>query len=357
MNTRIFLALWLSVFSCTLSAQEQGSDTTKQLFVVTKHDGVQYIGLILSDDGREVLLETEMLGKIYIPKQEIRSIVAVENTDTIVNGEYRGTGPFTTRYVFTTNALPIRKGENYAMINLYGPEVHFAVADNFNLGVMSTWGASPLMLATKYSFKTKKETVNFSIGTLIGTSGYLNIFRGYAGLHFANVTIGNRQSNITLSAGYGYFATGSRVTWVEEGTYYSENPYSYYPQGTRADPMYRGPVLSIGGIAPVGAKASFVFDSMFGFFSTLVNRVTTTEITPPDYQTIPVTPGYYRHDAVDETEQAFAFMIMPGMRFQSKENRAFQFALSGITVFEKSSVGLKHLISFPVPMCTWFFRF
>lgn len=85
----------------------------------------------------------------------------------IVAGQYIQAGPFSTRYSFTTNALPIVKGENYALVNLYGPEVHFALSDQFSLGVMSTWIASPLILAAKYSLKTNNELLNFSVELLL----------------------------------------------------------------------------------------------------------------------------------------------------------------------------------------------
>ena len=114
-------------------------DTATQFQLVVKTDGMEYVGKILSDDGREILINTEALGKIYIPKSEIKLIKKIDNTNRIVHGEFRNTGPFTTRYSFTNNAHPVAKGENYALLNLYGPEVHFALSDNFSLGIMSTW--------------------------------------------------------------------------------------------------------------------------------------------------------------------------------------------------------------------------
>ncbi|PLX09917.1 MAG: hypothetical protein C0596_00055 [Marinilabiliales bacterium] len=189
MKLKIFLTLILAfTISIFVNAQNETQYTAKQLKVVTKIDGMEYIGEVISDDGREILLNTESLGKIYIPKSEIKSIVDVDNENRIVFGEFRTQGPFTTRYAFTNNAFPVEKGENYALINLYGPEVHFAITNEFSLGIMSTWIASPMVLALKYSFTTKNENINFSLGTLIGTSGYLNSFRGYGGLHWANVT-------------------------------------------------------------------------------------------------------------------------------------------------------------------------
>lgn len=174
----LFILALTLILSAPLFSQTVEDDTTSSsaLFVITKNDGTEYIGKILSDDGREVLIETERLGKIYIPKSDIKSIVKVEDERSIVHGEFRTLGPFTTRYAFTTNALPIQKGENYALINLYGPEVHFAVSNNLSLGIMSTWIASPFVLAAKYSMKTNNEKVNVSLGTLFGTSGYFKHF-------------------------------------------------------------------------------------------------------------------------------------------------------------------------------------
>jgi len=163
--------LFLMSFSSRLFAQNYPSDSTdtEQLFVIKRHDGVEYIGKILSDNAREILIETENLGQIYLMKSDIKSITMVLDKKSIINGEFLEEGPFTTRYTFTTNALPIKKGENYSMVNLYGPEVHFAMNDQFSLGVMSSWIVSPMILAGKYTLKTKNEKVNFSLGTLIGT--------------------------------------------------------------------------------------------------------------------------------------------------------------------------------------------
>ena len=58
------------------------------------------------------------------------------------------------------------------MLHLYGPEVHFAVTGNLNLGVMATWIASPLALAAKYSFDSESNT-HFALGTIMGSSGFL----------------------------------------------------------------------------------------------------------------------------------------------------------------------------------------
>lgn len=359
----ILVFLFIGVFSCQLNAQvpANSSSTDTNTYVITKSNGTEYIGKVLSDDGREVLISTETLGKIYIPKSDIKSIVKVTDRSAIIRGEYYASGPFTTRHAFTTNALPIARGENYAMVNLYGPEVHFAVTDHLNVGIMSTWIASPLALALKYTFPTKYEKLNFSIGTLLGTSGYIANFKGYGGLHFANVTYGDRKNNVTFSAGYGYASSFGTKELIIPGTYTSTNGSFNYSFGTYSPGITKGPIFSLAGIIKVGAKVSFVFDSMLGAFGqTATNNDMGASIwiepTPPSIN------GYYQQ-TVGLTNvnslKLYTLFLMPGMRFQTKENRAFQISLAGVTFFGpalENWVGLKSF-SFPFPMCSWFYKF
>ncbi|NOQ75793.1 MAG: hypothetical protein GQ574_27560 [Crocinitomix sp.] len=357
MKTLLFslFVFFLSTFSNQAAAQINFADSsnTEQLYVIKRHDGVEYIGKILIDNARELLIETENLGQIYLPKSEIKSITRIINKKDIINGEYQQDGPFTTRYTFTTNALPIKKGENYAMINLYGPEVHFAMSDKFSLGVMSSWIVSPMLLAGKYTINTKNEKINFSLGTLMGTSGYLNNFRGYGGLHFANVTFGSRMNNVTLAGGYAYLQPGSKNRLDAEGTYYSEDQY-FYSYERITSPLIKGPIFSIAGITKVGARASFVFDSMIGVFSQTDSKRTSTAITP----TVENDFNSYQHVVTHYENKTTALFVMPGMRFQSTERRAFQVSLAGVSVFGwASNEGGSYNFSFPIPMCSWFFKF
>lgn len=351
-------------------AQEQVKDSSSsQLYSIKKNDNTEYIGKILKDDGREVLIETETLGKIYIPKSDIKSMIKIQDKSKIVAGEYVVAGPFTTRYCFTTNALPIKKGENYTKISVYGPEVHFALTNNFSLGFMSTWIGSPLMLAAKYSFKTKNEKVNYSVGTLMGSSGYLFGFRGFLGLHFANITYGSRQNNITFAGGYTYLKTGRMIEIYEEGTYITNN-YSYQSHSrTGLAPITQGPIVSVAGIFKVGAKASLIFDSMFGYFAqeTTSTKTSEKEISPAIeavyvydannvwVQLSPYVPAVIEYTTTNTKKKLMsaAIMIMPGMRFQSSDRTAVQVSLAGVSIIPESG----RSISFPVPMLSGFYKF
>lgn len=194
----------------------------------------------------------------------------------------------------------------------------------------------------------------------LGPLGILNTFRGYGGLHFANVTFGGRESNVTISAGYAYVDPGFENSNIpNEGTYINSEPYVYsydvlYPSSTKNN-LVRGPIFSIAGIKKVGTKASFFFDSMIGVFTSEGYTAQTTQLAAeywnpnPPYEFV---PGSYQHVVTHTTNVTTAFFIMPGMRFQSSERRAFQVSLAGVTAINKGEV-----FAFPVPMCTWFFKF
>jgi len=284
----------------------------------------------------------------------------------IVNGEYRAQGAFTTRYQFTTNAFPIEKGENYAIINLYGPEVHFAVSNRFSVGVMSSWIASPIAIALKYTIPTNNEKLNFGFGTLLGSSGYLNQGRGFGGLHWGMVSYGDRMNNVTFSVGYSYLRSGiANNSYYKPGVYPAiENPDfpgSFYfnndiPRITSGKyaPMVSAPIIGLGGIAAVGKKASFVFDAMLLFGSFKTKNI--TQDVSYNYDNITGNPSNTTVGQVIEGPEnkirSTNLILMPGMRFQKSETKAFQISLAGVI---GSVDGERY--SFPIPMCSWFFKF
>jgi hypothetical protein len=210
---------------------------------------------------------------------------------------------------------------------------------------MTTWIASPFVLAAKYALLNKSDKWHFALGTMLGTTGYLANFKGYGGLHWGVVTYGNRMNNISFSAGYGYLKMGVEETVERPGTYIEPNfPLTY----DRMIPLRKAPLISIAGIFKVGSKASFFFDSMVLFSNQ--NEIRSTTSGGYDPQTQLYTPIINR--VVEERIFRTSFYLMPGMRFQKNENRAFQIALAGVATYDKYDSN-----SFPIPMCSWFFRF
>ena len=354
-----FFALFLSLsflFICRTETYAQApntntptTDTTKYLIV--KLDGNEYVGLILSDDGREVLVETKSLGRIYIPKSDIKSIRPIDYLQDVAKGEFNSAGVFTTRYQFTTNSFPIKKGENYVLINLYGPEVHFAVHKDFSVGVMTTWINSPIALALKYTRGTVNPKINYGVGTLMGSSGFLNQARGFGGLHWGMITYGDRRNNATLSVGYGYFNNGSSYTVQENvykpGTYTStDGAFPIIPiQGFEQVNFgkFKAPIIGLAGQAKVGKNASFIYDCMYIRASSRGQQEIEYQYDPTGWQLQQVVVGEWKADKRN------IFVIMPGMRFQRTDKKAFQMILAGVIVPGR--------VSFPIPMLSWFNSF
>ena len=68
-NLLAFLFIsFLMIVPSNMQAQVESTDSTLRL--IEKNDGTKYIAKILSDDARELLIETETIGKIYILSQK-----------------------------------------------------------------------------------------------------------------------------------------------------------------------------------------------------------------------------------------------------------------------------------------------
>ena len=115
----------------------------KKLFLITKTDGGEFIGEIISDDGREMLLMTATIGKIYINKSDISRITFVDEKSTNkVGGEFRAEGPFTTRY-FLPIILCLLKRKNIMLLFSF-MDLKFTFQYRINYFFMASWMASPI---------------------------------------------------------------------------------------------------------------------------------------------------------------------------------------------------------------------
>jgi hypothetical protein len=333
---RITLILFFFLFCIVVNAQENPKDTTT--YLVTTTNGVQYIGTIISDDGREVLIETKTVGKLYIAKATIKSISKIKESslnkikENYEEEEVSLDSPFSTRYYFTTNCFPVKKRENYAMVHLYGPEVHFSVSNRFSVGIMSTWIASPIALALKYTFPTKNAKLNFGLGTILGNTGYINQGRGFGGLHWGMVTLGDRDNNLTISAGIAYVNASSTI--YTPGVY---NPNTFIPFANNK--LKTMSVLGFAGTKRIGEKASLFFDSMV-----FLDRRQSVDQNIDQF-------GQLINTTVSNQIAVTAF-LMPGIRIQRTENKSFQVALAGVIGQANGES-----FSFPIPMCAWLYKF
>lgn len=323
------LLIWGNLIAIAQTSTEPQSTAQKAIFKVEKNDGTKYIGEIVSRDAREVLIRTEELGEIYIPMHEVSNIVEI--TDQIKPGQtFKDDELFSTRYFITTNGLPIKKGDNYMIWNLWGPDFQFGIADNFGVGVMTTWLAIPIVFSAKYSIELGPKT-SMAIGGLAGTGSWALPKFGLA-VPYTAFTHGNRTHNISVSLGYG-------------GVFYTRDEYNYTSGYSYEKGYSEGRFLfSIAGMAKLNQHLSLVFDS---FVMPRGAYRDVTEVVYKDYWD--ENGNYSMTSQVITTRERTPnlALILPGIRWQMDKNKAFQFGFTGFYLDNE-------FLPTPIPTVQWF---
>ena len=197
------LPFFLFLFSTSAFCQQ---DTTRYRFE-TK-DGNEFIGIILSQDANSIVVKTENLGEITIPKSELLKMTEIRDA-RIVNGKFWFRNPQSTRYFWQPNAYGLRKGEGYYQnVWVLFNQVAVGVTDNISIGLgtvplfLFAGTSTPIWITPKFSIPIVKDKVNIGGGALMGTViGEENTNFGIA---YGITTFGSRDRNLSLGIGYGY---------------------------------------------------------------------------------------------------------------------------------------------------------
>jgi hypothetical protein len=301
-------AILHSTQTCAQVTTESYVDTTHiEYYKITKQDGNILTGRLKYMDAKEVVLITDNLGEVSIPKHEIRTMEKLSDKDMNPDGSLKNQEIFSTRYFITTNSLPIEKGESYIQWNLYGPDMQFGLGKNVGVGIMTTWFGSPVLGNIKLSIPLRNKW-NAGVGLIAG-SGSWALPRLFVGLPFGTVTYGDRKFNLNASLGYGYVAY--------EG-----------------DGSGRG-LCSVAGMVKLSRTMSFVFDSFVLMQGSYNN-----------YEEYDPTSGMFY--TVRRRAKGGA-LIIPGIRIQTSEDKAFQFGFAGIITNGEA-------VPVPIPMIQWYRR-
>jgi hypothetical protein len=268
-NTLLIIALFLC--GSQLLAQEITTDSTSsEIYVVTKNDGTKFIGVIVKNDAREVLIKTQEKGDVYIPKHEIKSIDKLKAED-FKKGKYIGENPLSSRYIFTTNGLGLKKNESYLKVNIIGMiDFEMGITDKISAGIMSSFYGMPVVGNVKYSFNLA-DNINSSVGVIYGNTTWLSSsffdkpFRIGGGIVFGNVTFGDRKKNLNFSGGYGFVHYPEKQYQTQTitdpwGYTYTEYIYTGTIQKTAGTALF-----SVGGMTQVSEKATLLFDSVIAY--------------------------------------------------------------------------------------------
>jgi len=307
----LFYFIGFSTYSIAQTPTETNPITDSTLYRIHTDNGKDFIGYIIKNDPREILMKLTDNREIYIPQLSVEKIEKVDMSSFNANGDFVGEDKFATRYFITTNGLPLKRGENYIQWNLFGPDFQFGIGENLGIGLMTSWIGSPIIATIKRSFQVN-ETTHFAVGALAGWGSWsFPEFGGF--LPYATFSKGNRKSNIAFSGGYG-------AIWTDNSS--------------KADGR---PLTSIAGMVKVSKKLSLVFDSFILLPSTAERMV---------YNYDPLTGTY---EYVNKKVKLDALSIlMPGIRWHQSEGKAIQFGFAGY---------IQDGDAYPIPMVQWYRSF
>lgn len=202
----ILVSLFWWLFQAGTLVAQPTQDTT--LWRIETADGNNYIGQILDQDAEIILLRTEVLGDITIPKARVVAMELVKK-EQIVKGEYWYSGLHNSRYFFAPNGYGLEKGKGYYQnIMLFLNQVSVGLSDNFSMGVgtvpffFSEGFALPIWLTPKVSVPIKKDSWNIGAGGIFAT--VIGEDAGWVGMAYGVSTWGGPDKNFTAGLGYGF---------------------------------------------------------------------------------------------------------------------------------------------------------
>lgn len=185
---------------------QQFNDTT--LVHVEMVDGNEFFGKILGQDTAQIVMSTQVLGELTIPRSAIKQIVILRN-GKIIEGKLWGENPQAARYFWTPNGYGLKAGEGYYQnVWVLFNQVSVGVSDQFSLGggivplFLFAGGPTPVWITPKFSIPISKERFNLGGGALIGT--VLGENKNGFGIAYGIVTFGDQDKNLSAGLGYGY---------------------------------------------------------------------------------------------------------------------------------------------------------
>lgn len=194
-----------------LTIQQSGIESMRVVetgheYTFTMASGKKFHGVVEAQNETTILIKSSSLGQITLSVVNIADFTSGD-TD-VLPGERIDHG---SRYLFAPSAIPLKKGEGYYQnIYILMNGVHYGITDNFSIGggVIAPIGLYGTM---KYGHQVGKN-VHVAAGGMLVTTTF-GIGFG-VGCGFASVTVGDRWTNLSVTAGYG--AVMNNGNW--EGT-------------------------------------------------------------------------------------------------------------------------------------------
>lgn len=167
---------------------------TGTVYTFTMSSGKQYMGKVIAQDETTITIDANALGEIKITNVNIAGFTSVAAVAAAISYDHG------TRYLFAPSAIPLKKGEGYyhnIMILMNG--FRYGVTDRVSVGagIIMPIGFYADM---KYGRQISKNVHVAAGGMLITTMMGIGVG---VGCGFGSITVGDRWTNATFTAGYG----------------------------------------------------------------------------------------------------------------------------------------------------------
>lgn len=227
----LFSLITLMFLTLCSKAQNQPNSQIERpdsiLVKVHLNGGDERMGYLVELDQEKVVLWTDVLGRISIPKYAVKYIEELNEDDLIPASER--TPHYSGRYHLLCNGLPQYKGAKTRSFTLGSIDYQWAKSERLTVGVVGSYALTAI------------GNVNYSVPLLKNlygsVGGHLGLSYALGGIFvpYASITYGTAKANITLGGGFAHISfwswdgeftpqafaaatipVGKKVQWVTE---------------------------------------------------------------------------------------------------------------------------------------------
>jgi hypothetical protein len=202
-----FIVIILIFFLPQIDTIAQELADSSSLWVIDTEDGNTFMGRILNEDSIQVVLLTDVYGTVLIPTSRIKQKKELKQTD-LIEGQHWFSNPHATRYFFGTNGYGLRKGEAYYQNTwILFNQINYGISNHISLGggmvplFLFAGAPTPVFITPKLTLPLIKDKLNLGAGVLYAY--VLGEEFGF-GITYGTITLGNRDSNLTLGGGWAF---------------------------------------------------------------------------------------------------------------------------------------------------------
>jgi len=207
MKTRFICIFIIIVFLNNLQCCGQNIPDSTRTVRVETIDGNVFVGFVVSEDSLALVIKTETLGEVRIPRNNIKSKTELKVVKK-VGSAYWLPNPQSARYFWAPNGYGLEEGSSYYQnIWILYNQFSIGLTNNFSIGAgmlpLFLFGTStPIWIVPKLSIPVVENKFNIGTGAFLGT--VVGEESGVFGLLYGTSTIGTRDQNMSFGLAYGF---------------------------------------------------------------------------------------------------------------------------------------------------------